>query len=264
MKQFFCILTLFFASICTLWAQSGSVYVVPNPNLAETHIRSGNEFFSENNYEQAIISYEKALSVNPNYVHAVHVYHGLGLLYLAVGNNSKAVENFREAARRGDVESQQWLRASGYSWDNSSDVASPSSPQPSPSSVNKALLLQLVNQYRASGYTCGETFYGPTTPVEWSDNLEQAAYDHSLDMFTKNYFSHTGQDGSRPWDRAERRNYGSSYVGENIYRGQNTEEAAIRGWMNSPGHCRNIMNPNYKEMGVGHVNSYWTMKLGRQ
>ena len=135
---------------------------------------------------------------------------------------------------------------------------------PTPSSVNKTLLLQLVNQHRASGYTCGDTYYGPTTPVEWNDNLELAAYDHSLDMYTNNYFSHTGQDGSRPWDRAQRRNYGSTYVGENIFRGLNTEEAAIREWMNSPGHCRNIMNPNFTEMGVGHVNSYWTMKLGRR
>jgi len=134
--------------------------------------------------------------------------------------------------------------------------------QPAP--LNKALLLQLVNKHRSTGCNCGSQYFAQTTPVVWNDSLELAAHDHALDMYVNIFFSHTGSNGSGIGDRAKRRNYNWKSLGENISLGRQTEEDVIKGWMNSPGHCSNIMSPNYKEMGVSRAGNYWTMVLGSQ
>jgi len=129
--------------------------------------------------------------------------------------------------------------------------------------INKTALLQLVNNYRTSGCNCTDSeYFAPTTPVRWSDTLSWAADDHSLDMYTNNFFSHTGSDSSNAGVRIKRRDYNWRTCGENIAKGYPTEEAVVQGWIKSPGHCKNIMNPNFKEMGVARRGSYWTQVFG--
>ena len=137
------------------------------------------------------------------------------------------------------------------------------------SSINKAKMLELVNKHRTTGCNCGGTTgkMAPTTPVVWNNTLELVAYDHSYDMRTNNFFSHTSSDGSTFTQRLTRRGY-SSYrtAGENIAGGYSTEELVVNGWITSEGHCKNIMNPDFKEIGVsmvkgGSLNYYWTMML---
>jgi uncharacterized protein YkwD len=131
------------------------------------------------------------------------------------------------------------------------------------SSINKELVLQLINTHRASGCNCGsEGYYGPTTPVKWNDMLEMAAKTHSADMYSNNFFNHTGSDGSNMSDRIKRVGYNWTTCGENIGNGYKTEEQVVKGWINSPGHCRNIMNPNFKEIGMAMMGYYWTLTLG--
>jgi len=128
---------------------------------------------------------------------------------------------------------------------------------------DKELLLQLVNSYRASGCNCGsEGYFVPTVSLEWNDILERAAHDHCVDMFTNKFFSHTGSDGSDVGTRLNRRGYKWKTCGENISSGRQTEKSVIDGWMKSPGHCRNIMNPTFKEIGASRKDSYWTLVLG--
>src|SRR5258705_7668349 len=67
--------------------------------------------------------------------------------------------------------------------------------------VNKATLLQLVNDIRKTGCNCGATVMPAVGAVVWNDQLAKAAYDHSVDMNTQDYFSHTGLDGSSPGQR---------------------------------------------------------------
>ena len=129
--------------------------------------------------------------------------------------------------------------------------------------VNKVLLLQLVNSYRASGCDCGsEGYYAPTTPVTWNDTLALVAKDHSEDMFKNKFFSHTGSDNSNPGTRLERYNYDWRTYGENIAYGHQTEKSVIEDWIKSPGHCSNIMAPNFKEMGVAKAGDCWTQLFG--
>lgn len=131
-----------------------------------------------------------------------------------------------------------------------------------PSTVNKSQLLQLVNDVRQKGCQCGETYYPSTTPVEWNSKLELAAYTHSSDMFKNKYFSHTGLNGSDPGARIDGAGYRWRHYGENIAMGYTTERQVVEAWIKSPGHCRNIMNKDYKEMGVARVGDYWTQEFG--
>jgi uncharacterized protein YkwD len=133
---------------------------------------------------------------------------------------------------------------------------------PVPSTVNKAVLLQLVNDVRKKGCNCGETWYAPAPAISWSDQLEKAAYMHSNDMYQKKYFSHTGSDGSNIGQRISAVGYPWKFYGENIAEGYPTEKEVITGWLSSPGHCANIMNKNYKEMGVAKAGDYWTQDFG--
>ncbi|MEO0394488.1 MAG: CAP domain-containing protein [Cyanobacteria bacterium P01_A01_bin.137] len=105
-------------------------------------------------------------------------------------------------------------------------------------------------------------------------NLDETADKHSQDMAKKDYFSHTGKDGSKPWDRARREGYESGTVGENIAAGYSSAKAVVDGWIASPGHRANMLNANYNEIGIGHyyeandtgnVNyrHYWTQVFGK-
>ena len=96
-----------------------------------------------------------------------------------------------------------------------------------------------------------------------NDRLHAAALAHSVDMATRNYFSHTGLDGSRPSDRVERQGYSWSMVAENIAAGQRTPEIVVTAWMNSPGHRANIVNCELTEIGVGFHDFHWTQNFAR-
>lgn len=124
-------------------------------------------------------------------------------------------------------------------------------------------LLILVNEVRATGTTCGDTYYAPVESLVWSNKLEEAATLHSTDMYENDFFSHTSSDGTTLSSRLQDVNYNYASAGENIAFGYTTEESVINGWLNSQGHCANIMNPNFTEMGVGRVGNYWTQNFGK-
>lgn len=128
--------------------------------------------------------------------------------------------------------------------------------------VNKATLLELVNEVRAKGCTCGTTVKPAVAAVSWNDQLAKAAYDHSVDMKTDNYFSHNTPEGVTPGQRITAAGYNWKTFGENIAMGYATEQAVINAWLASEGHCKNIMNGSFKEMGVGKEGNYWTQVFG--
>jgi uncharacterized protein YkwD len=109
--------------------------------------------------------------------------------------------------------------------------------------------------------------------LQLNPNLNLAAQNHSEDMALRDYFSHTGVNGSSSGDRATTAGYQFSSLGENIAAGYITPQEVVLGWMNSPGHRANIMNGNYREMGLGYYylgndtgnvnyNYYWTQEFG--
>ena len=129
----------------------------------------------------------------------------------------------------------------------------------------RAEMLSLVNQLRKEGCRCGRKKMRPVPPVRWNDKLEQAALAHAKDMNKRNFFEHTGSNGSSISDRIEQAGYNWQAVGENIFWGAEvTPSEVFQTWKDSPSHCKNMMDENYDEMGVSQVGSYWVQDFGKQ
>jgi uncharacterized protein YkwD len=130
-------------------------------------------------------------------------------------------------------------------------------------------VLELVNQARAEPRDCGGKAFGAARPVRWNDTLARASLLHAQDMARHSYFSHAGRDGSNPAQRVERAGYKYRATGENIAAGQMRPEDAVAGWIKSPPHCANLMNPAFTEMGVAfsvdpksEMGVYWAQAFG--
>ena len=132
------------------------------------------------------------------------------------------------------------------------------------SGVNKSLLLQLVNDARKKGVYCGKAWHSPAPPVVWNELLEKAALNHSADMNQRNYFSHTSPNGDKAAARLDAIGYNWRSYAENIAQGYETEREVVVGWLKSEGHCKNIMNGTFNEMGVAREGNYWTQEFGRR
>jgi|JFJP01.1.fsa_nt_gi hypothetical protein len=133
-----------------------------------------------------------------------------------------------------------------------------------PEYIDHGLLLQLVNDIRQQGCNCGDDYFAATTPVTWNNALEQASLAHCDDMHENNFFSHVSSNGSNLGDRVKKSGYIWSVCGENIGKGYIGEEDVVSGWLSSPGHCKNLMNPVFKEMGVARNGEYWTQVFATQ
>lgn len=158
--------------------------------------------------------------------------------------------------------------------------APPSPAAPAPAAGTRATCnlpnfrseaMALVNSHRASGATCGSRGrFGAAAALAWNDSLTQASLTHSDDMVSGNFFSHTGSSGQSSGQRATAAGYVWSTVGENIAAGQPSVANVVAGWMASEGHCANIMNPAFRDIGLACVSgtasntyrTYWTMVLG--
>jgi uncharacterized protein YkwD len=154
-----------------------------------------------------------------------------------------------------------------YSCKKDTGSSSPNTKNPGDSTATvtdttQPLMLQLVNAARAKGCTCGTTLMPPVNPLTWNTILAQAALAHSTDMNDNNYFSHTGLDGSSPGDRITAAGYIWTSYGENIAAGYPNEQSVMTAWLQSEGHCMNIMNAGFKEMGSGKDGTYWTQDFG--
>lgn len=124
-------------------------------------------------------------------------------------------------------------------------------------------VLDEVNALRAQGCTCpGGRRYAPAAPLRWDARLARAAQLHADDMYYNDYFSHNSADGTSFSDRITRAGYAWQAVGENIAKGQPTARAVVHAWANSKGHCMNMMNPGFEDMGVGKTGPYWVQDFG--
>ncbi|RII09546.1 Cysteine-rich secretory protein family protein [Streptomyces sp. YIM 130001] len=129
-------------------------------------------------------------------------------------------------------------------------------PQGDGQSSQEAQVLALVNQERSKA---------GCSPVRQDGDLATLAADFSKDMAARGFFDHTDPDGDTPWDRAKDAGV-SNLGGENIARGQANAQSVMDSWMNSDGHRANILNCDYKTLGVGaHMASggpWWTQDFG--
>jgi uncharacterized protein YkwD len=148
-------------------------------------------------------------------------------------------------------------------------------PAPSPTRVPTASVpalaaqaLQLVNDLRAHGARCGPRTLAPAPPLLLSGTLASVAFGHAADMAEHDYFEHEDLTGASPADRVRAVGYREKLVGENIAYGPKTLEEVVQGWLDSPGHCENLMDPRFVEMGIayaagrtGRHGLYWVQLL---
>jgi len=162
-----------------------------------------------------------------------------------------------------------WVRVSnGYgSADSATATITVSSTSGNTSFEDQVLVL--VNQQRAAGASCGGTPYPAVGALIMNASLRAAAQEHSFDMATNDYFSHTSLDGRTFDQRIHNAGYFGSYLGENIAAGQPTPASVVSAWMASTGHCVNIMTGSFTAVGVGYAfssnstyHAYWTMDFG--
>lgn len=133
----------------------------------------------------------------------------------------------------------------------------------------EAEILRIINQYRSQNMACGETIYPATTPLKWNENLFHSSVMNSINMASSNLVSHTNVDGKEIADKFRLSPYEFSIAMENIAAGQTQIADVMKGWKESPGHCRNMMDARITEVAVActykkqsFYKYYWTMHLG--
>lgn len=120
-------------------------------------------------------------------------------------------------------------------------------------------VLVRVNEFRQS--------YG-LAPLARNAALDLSAQAHSEDMARRHVMSHYGSDGSDPSARISAAGYVWRTWGENVAYGWPTPAAVMNAWINSPGHRANLLNPNFREIGIGVATApgtqsiYWTQDFG--
>jgi len=131
-------------------------------------------------------------------------------------------------------------------------------PRPSaPGAVPARDAVALTNEQRQAARLPGLTT---------DSTLTAAAAQHSADQASRNSMGHEGSDGSSMVDRVRANGGSFDALGENVAAGYDTASAVVDGWMNSPGHRANIVNPAFSRIGVAVATAsdgtaYWTMVL---
>jgi uncharacterized protein YkwD len=135
----------------------------------------------------------------------------------------------------------------------------PPATSPKDESALRASLLALVNAERTKA---------ALSPLRPSDTLTQIADYHTSRMIDGNFFAHVDPyDRSTVSARADKFDYPYLKVGENLAAGQETPADVVEEWMNSDAHRRVLLDPDFREAGVGVLDGgrhgrYWTLLVG--
>ena len=118
----------------------------------------------------------------------------------------------------------------------------------------------IINQYRRDK---------GLKPLKLNTELTEAAKAHSRDLAKWDRISHYGSDGSNPWDRVKRTGFRARLAAENVGTGQISFDEVLRGWKESPGHNKNLLLTDARDMGLALVQdpktefkSFWTLVIG--
>ena len=149
-------------------------------------------------------------------------------------------------------------------------IAPLNTPTPGDQPAVAREVLRLVNRARDTARRCGGKLYPAVEPLRLNSALSRVAVDYAAVMARSSRLEHRGRDGSLPADRVRRAGYSAALVGENIAGGVPDAAGAVAGWLASPGHCANIMESRFTEMGLGfglngssEFQIYWSQLLAR-
>jgi uncharacterized protein YkwD len=106
-------------------------------------------------------------------------------------------------------------------------------------------------------------------PLKLDAELTTAARAHAQDLAKWDRISHYGSDGSNPWDRVKRAGYNAKLAAENVGTGQASFAEVLKGWQDSPGHNKNLLQAEAQHMGIALVQdpktefkTFWTLVIG--
>ncbi len=131
-----------------------------------------------------------------------------------------------------------------------------------------------TNTVRSTPTDCDtEGFFQAAGPLTLNAELSKAAQAHADDMAAHSFLEHAGSDGSTFDERIRRTDFEGQPLGENIAGGQRSPEEVVAKWVDSDGHCANLMNPEATKIGVGYATSdhpgpdgfptYWVQEFGK-
>jgi uncharacterized protein YkwD len=121
-------------------------------------------------------------------------------------------------------------------------------------------LQTLINQARASGARCAGGGGVRVARLSGNNLLAVAARGHAANMNRYGFVSHYFR-GVGPRTRVPRTGYRFSRMSEIIFKGSGGASRAMRWWLHSPVHCRAIMNPYYREIGVAIVGNAFVVEM---
>jgi uncharacterized protein YkwD len=132
----------------------------------------------------------------------------------------------------------------------------------------QAEMVAQINAARAKGATCGNVTRKPSKPLAWSDLLGIASDIHSTDMAGNNFFDHNSPRTGSLRERIRGTGFLYEEAGENLAGGQTSVAKVVNDWLQSPSHCANMLNPEFKLMGASckrnaasFYKNYWTLEM---
>lgn len=115
------------------------------------------------------------------------------------------------------------------------------------------ILLATINDLRANE---------GLKPYAINGTLNHSARLKSAHIIAKGYWAHVAPDGTTPWDFFNEVGYKYETAGENLARNFSCDEQMVSAFMESPTHRDNILNPYYKEIGIGREGDIVTLHFG--
>jgi uncharacterized protein YkwD len=132
----------------------------------------------------------------------------------------------------------------------------------------QAEIIALINAARAKGAVCGNVTRKPSKPLAWSDLLGIASVIHSTDMALNDFFAHDSPTTGSLRERIHSTGFLYEQAGENLAGGQSSISKVVNDWLQSPSHCANMLNPDFKVMGAAckrnvaaYYKNYWTLEM---
>lgn len=132
-----------------------------------------------------------------------------------------------------------------------------------PSNRDITHVMAKINHLRSSGCQCGETYMPPVAPVRWSHHLYKVSAKYAMYMHRYDHFEHISREGDDLGDRLDASGYDWVKVGENLGKGYKDFYGVFSAWIESPSHCRMLMDPDMTEMGMSKKGLYWAQSWAK-
>ncbi|MEL4177464.1 CAP domain-containing protein [Roseateles sp. PN1] len=136
--------------------------------------------------------------------------------------------------------------------------------------VSAEQVLARVNAMRAQRQYCGPKPFAAVAPLSWDARLQASAQAYADELSLLDKLTHIDQRGQGLRERVLERGYVFRQVAENLAGGPQYLDEVMAGWLGSEGHCENLMEPRFQDIGMacvagpGELERYWVMHLGRK